>query len=312
MLRTQICRIFNLEFPIVQGGMLWCAGWRLASSVSNAGGLGLIGAASMTPEVLRQQIIKTRENCDRPFGVNFPIFLRHAEEIIKVLEEENIKIIFTSGGSPAKYTSRFKSWGAKVAHVCSTPGQAEKCQLAGCDAVVVEGFEAGGHNGRDELTTMVLVPQAVDAVDIPVIAAGGIVDGRSMAAAIMLGAEGVQVGTRFVASREASCNECFKEAVLNCKAEDTRLILKKLVPTRVIVNDFARRAIEAEDSGADKEKLSEILGRGRAKTGMAEGDLKDGELEIGQAAALINNIYPAAWIVREMAMECRRTISSMF
>jgi len=308
MLKTKLCEIFGIDIPIVQGGMIWTSGHALAAAVSEAGALGLIGAGSMTTELLREQIRKCRLETKKNFGVNLPVFFRHADEMVKTIIDEHVPIVFTSGGSPARYTSELKSHGIKVAHVCSTPAQAKKCEDAGVDAVVIEGFEAGGHNGRDELTTMVNVPQTVDMVDIPVIAAGGIADGRQMAAALCLGAHGVQVGTRFAASVEASSHENFKHAIVKAGACDTFLVMRKLMPTRVIINDFARKALEAELAGADQDKLSGLLGHGRAEAGMFKGDLAEGELEIGQVAGMIKEIKPAAWIVQQMLTECENVL----
>jgi len=300
MRRTRVCELFGIDYPIIQAGMIWVSGGRLASAASEAGALGLIGAGSMTPELLRHHIRKARSLTAKPFGVNLPILYRHAEEMVPIILEEKIPVVFTSGGSPKTYTRRFKDAGCVVVHVTSTPTLARKCEDAGVDAVVAEGFEAGGHNGRDELTSFVLIPQVVDAVKIPVIAAGGIADGRGVAAAIALGADGVQVGSRFVASEEASCHPDFKKAVLNAGSEDTFLVLKSLVPVRLIKNDFCRRAMDAETRGARKESLSELLGHGRAQLGMYDGDLAEGELEIGQVSGMINEILPAAEIIHRL------------
>ncbi len=308
MFKTRICGIFGINIPIVQGGMVWNSGYELAAAVSEAGALGLIAAGSLSPAELRDQIRRCREVTSRNFGVNLPVFFRHADEAAQIIVEEKVPVVFTSGGSPARFTNEFKHNGIKVAHVCSTPSQAVKCEKAGVDAVVIEGFEAGGHNGRDELTTMVNVPQTVDAVSIPVIAAGGIADGRGMAAALCLGAEGVQVGSRFVASLEASGHPNFKRAVVEAQACDTFLILRRLMPTRVILNEFAGKALEAEQAGTDIEKLSALLGHGREEAGMACGDLREGELEIGQVAGMIKEIKPAAWIVRQMLSECENVL----
>ncbi|MCX7636193.1 MAG: nitronate monooxygenase, partial [Syntrophales bacterium] len=254
--------------------MIWVSGWRLAAAVAQAGGLGLIGAGSMTPELLRLHIGKIKGQVGTEgWGVNLPLFFKYAAEMVEVILEEGVPIVFTSGGSPKKYTHRLKERGVKVAHVTSTPALAAKCEEAGVDAVVVEGFEAGGHNGRDELTTMVLVPQAVDATSLPVIAAGGIYDGRGMAAALCLGAEAVQIGTRFAATREASAHERFKEAIVNAGPTDTFLVLKKLIPARVIKNEWYRRIDEAERRGATEEELLSLIGEGRTRLGMFEGDL---------------------------------------
>ncbi|RJO68937.1 MAG: nitronate monooxygenase [Myxococcales bacterium] len=311
MRRTRVNELFGIEHPIVQAGMIWVSGAKLAAAAAEAGALGLIGAGSMTPELLRAQIRKARTLTARPFGVNLPIFHRYAEEMVPIILEEGVRIVFTSAGSPKKYTPTFKAAGIVVAHVVSTPELAKKCEDAGVDAVVAEGFEAGGHNGRDELTTMVLVPQAVDAVKLPVIAAGGIGDGRAMAAAFALGAEGVQVGSRFVCAAESSAHAAFKAKVVEAGSTDTFLVLKPIVPVRLIKNSFCRRVLDIEAAGADKEKLSELLGRGRARLGMLDGDVEEGELEIGQVSGLIRDVAPAAEIVRRLVEECRAAIASL-
>ena len=299
-MKTRISEIFNIKYPIIQGGMIWASGYKLVSAVSNAGGLGLIGAGSMRPDLFREHIQKCKQATDKPFGVNIPLIYKYSKEMINIALEEGVKIFFTSAGSPKKYTKTLKDNGCKVVHVVASAYHAKKVEDAGCDAVVVEGFEAGGHNGRQELTTMVLVPAAVDAVSIPVIAAGGIADGRGIAAAFALGAEGVQIGTRFAISQESSLHEKMKEACVNAKEDDTFLILKKLIPTRVIINNFAKQVLELENKGASKEELAELLGEGRARKGMFEGDLENGELEIGQAVAIINNIPSVAEIMQQL------------
>lgn len=297
---NRITRLFRIQYPIVQAGMVWASGWRLASAVSNAGGLGIIGSGSMYPQVLKEHIEKCKAATDKPFGVNLPVFSPSAQEHVQTIIKEKVPIVFTSAGNPATYTAQFKAAGITVVHVVSSSKFALKAQNAGCDAVVAEGFEAGGHNGREETTSMVLIPLVCDAVTIPVIAAGGIATGRQMAAAFMLGAEGVQVGSRFVTCEEASCHQNFKQAVIGSKEGDTQLTLKQLTPVRLIKNEFYNRVQEAENRCASKEDLQQLLGRARSKRGMFEGDLDEGELEIGQVAALLNDIPSAAEIVVTM------------
>lgn len=296
----RITGLFKIEIPIIQAGMIWASGWRLASAVSNAGGLGILGSGSMYPAVLEEHIQKCKKATGKPFAVNLPLIYPSIAEHIEVIVREKIPVVFTSAGNPASHTKRLKDEGITVVHVVSSSRFAVKAQQAGCDAVVAEGFEAGGHNGREETTTMVLIPIVSAAVDIPVIAAGGIASGRQMAAAIILGAEGVQVGSRFVASHEASSHSAFKAAVVAAKEGDTELSLKKLTPVRLLKNQFYKNVKTAEDAGVDEEKLVELLSKGRAKKGMFEGDMEEGELEIGQVAASINNIIPAADIVKEI------------
>jgi enoyl-[acyl-carrier protein] reductase II len=310
-MKTAVNALFDIEFPIIQAGMIWCSGWELASAVSNAGGLGLLGSGSMYPDVLREQIRKTKANTGKPFGVNLPLLYPQIADHIQIIVEEGVKIVFSSAGNPKTYTPVFKEHGIKVVHVVSSAKFAAKAQDAGCDAVVAEGFEAGGHNGREETTTLCLVPAVVDAVQIPVIAAGGIHDGRSMAAALALGASGVQVGSRFVASKEASAHEAFKKTVIQTGEGETQLTLKELTPVRLIKNPFYNQVIDAYRKGATTEELSALLGRGRAKRGMFEGDLTEGELEIGQASALIREILPAAEIVQTMMSDCISTIKGL-
>lgn len=283
--------------------MVWCSGWRLASAVSNAGGLGIIGSGSMYPDVLKEHIKKCKTATDNPFAVNVPLLYTDIEKHIETIIEERVPIVFSSAGSPKKWTPILKENGIKVVHVVASSTFAKKVEDAGCDAVVAEGFEAGGHNGREETTTMCLIPQAVDAVDIPVIAAGGIGTGRSMLAAFALGAEGVQIGSRFVASPESSGHEYFKQAVIDAKEGDTKLSMKKLVPVRLLKNQFFQQVQELEDRGAEGGELLELLGRARAKKGMFEGDLEEGELEIGQISGHIDAMKPAAEIVREIVEE---------
>ena len=312
MIKTRVTELFGIEHPIIQAGMIWVSGWRLAAACAKAGALGLIGAGSMTPDMLRTHVRKAREACPGGgWGVNLPILGSVAADTLRVLLEEGVQVVFTSGGSPKLYTRMFKDAGMKVVHVTSTPQLAVKCEDAGVDAVVVEGFEAGGHNGRDELATMVLLPQAVDAVKIPIIAAGGIYDGRGMAAALALGAEGVQIGTRLVATAESSAHENFKRAVVDAAPTDTFLVLRKLMPVRVIKNAWAARVLDAEARGASTDELFEILGAKRSRLGMFEGDRAEGELEIGQAAGAVKEIRPAGDVIREIARESEETIRRM-
>ncbi len=299
----RITGLFNIKYPIVQAGMIWASGWRLASAVSNAGALGMIGSGSMYPDVLRHHIRSCKEATNLPFAVNVPLLYPNIEEHINIIIEEKVPIVFSSAGNPKTWTQKLKDSGITVVHVVSSSRFALKAQEAGCDAVVAEGFEAGGHNGREETTTFVLIPAVAREVDIPVIAAGGIATGCQMKAAMILGASGVQVGSRFVASDEASSHLNFKNVVVNSKEGDTILSLKQLTPVRLIKNDFYKRVQEAEANCAGKEELEKLLGRGRAKRGMFEGDLGEGELEIGQASCLINDILPAAKIVRNMMEE---------
>lgn len=280
--------------------MVWASGWELASSVSNAGGLGLLGSGSMYPEVLREQIRKCKSATDKPFGVNVPLLYADLDKHFQIIVEEGVKIVFTSAGNPKSYTSFLKEKGIMVVHVVSSSKFAQKAEEAGCDAVVAEGFEAGGHNGREETTSMVLIPLVKEAVSIPVIAAGGIASGKQMLAAMVLGADGVQIGSRFVASPEASSHSLFKEAILDAAEGDTQLMMKPLVPVRLLKNNFYKKVADAEARGASKEELILLLGKGRAKKGMFEGDLDEGELEIGQVSALIKEIKPAKDIVEEI------------
>lgn len=302
---NRITQLFNIQYPIVQAGMIWCSGWELASAVSNAGGLGLIGSGSMYPDILREHIIKCRKATDKPFGVNLPLLYPQTDEHIQILIDENIKIVFTSAGNPKKYTSILKEKGITVVHVVANVKFAKKCEEAGVDAIVAEGFEAGGHNGIEETTTMCLIPQVKNAVSIPVIAAGGIASGRSMLAAFALGAEGVQIGSRFVTSVESSAHENFKHAILRADDGSTQLALKKVVPVRLIKNQFYYKISEAENRGATVDELKEILGHARAKLGMFEGNVDEGELEIGQVSGYIKEIKPAREIVREIIEEFR-------
>jgi len=299
-MQQRITALFGIEKPIIQAGMIWASGWKLASAVSNAGGLGLLGAGSMYPDVLREHIRKCKAATNKPFGVNLPLLYPSIEEHIAIIREEKVPIVFTSAGNPATWTPTLRDAGITVVHVVSSSKFARKAEQVGCNAVVAEGFEAGGHNGRDETTTLVLVPAVASAVNIPVIAAGGIATGRQMLAAFALGAEGVQVGSRFVASDEASSHPSFKKAVVESGEGDTMLSLKQLVPVRLLKNEFFRKVTEAEAACASADELKQLLGRGRAKKGMFEGDLDEGELEIGQVSALIDTIRPAAEIVDEI------------
>ncbi len=297
---NRITTLFNVQYPIVQAGMVWTSGWKLASAVSNAGALGLIGSGSMYPEVLQQHIQKCKAATSNPFGVNIPLLYPDIEKHIQIVIDERIKIVFTSAGNPKTWTPVLKQHGITVVHVVSSSTFARKAEDAGCDAVVAEGFEAGGHNGREETTTMVLIPVVKEMVKIPVMAAGGIATGKQMLAAMVLGAEGVQVGSRFVCSNEASNHIKFKEAIVNSKEGDTMLSMKKVVPVRMFKNNFYVAINKAEARGASKEELQNILGHGRAKKGMLEGDLAEGELEIGEVSALIKDIKPAAEIVKDI------------
>ncbi|MDH4091675.1 MAG: nitronate monooxygenase [Cyclobacteriaceae bacterium] len=297
---NEITKLFNISFPIIQAGMVWCSGWRLASAVSNAGGLGLIGAGSMHPMTLQDHIRKCKEATSKPFGVNVPLLYPEIDKIMKIIAEENVRIVFTSAGNPALWTSFLKERGIKVVHVVSSVKFAKKAQQCGVDAVVAEGFEAGGHNGREETTTLVLIPMVKDAVSIPLIAAGGIGSGRAMLAAEILGAEGSQIGTRFAASLESSAHQNFKEMIVQIKEGETIVTLKQLTPVRVVKNKFYQRIHDAELGGASLEKLNEILGTKRSKLGIFEGDLEEGELEIGQISGAINKIQPAREILNEI------------
>lgn len=303
MMENRITRLFNIKYPMVQAGMIWASGWRLASAVSNAGGLGLIGSGSMYPDVLREHIQRCKAMTTAPFGVNVPLLYPDIDKHMQVIIEEQVPIVFTSAGNPKTWTPLLKSQKITVVHVVSSSTFALKAQDAGCDAVVAEGFEAGGHNGREETTTMVLTPAVCAAVEIPVIAAGGIATGKQMLAAMVLGAEGVQIGSRFVASTEASSHIKFKESILAAQEGATLLSLKQLTPVRLLKNKFFEKVQEAEEQGATKEILQQLLGRGRAKKGMFEGDLDEGELEIGQVCSLIKNIQPASEIVHEIWKE---------
>ncbi|GGD42395.1 NAD(P)H-dependent flavin oxidoreductase [Muriicola marianensis] len=302
-MKNRITALFGIQYPIVQAGMIWASGWRLASAVSNAGGLGLLGAGSMYPEVLREHIDKCKRATSRPFGVNVPMLYPDIDKLMEIIVEMQVPIVFTSAGNPATWTAHLKEKGIIVVHVVSSVKFALKAQQAGVDAVVAEGFEAGGHNGRDETTTLTLIPAVKEKIHIPLIAAGGIATGRSMLAAMVLGADGVQVGSRFVASDEASSHRSFKDRVVAAGEGDTQLTLKELAPVRMLKNGFYQQVQEAYSRCATPEELRELLGRARAKRGMFEGDLEEGELEIGQVSAIIHDIKPAAQIVRDMMEE---------
>ncbi len=295
--------LFDIEFPIIQAGMVWCSGWRLASAVSNAGGLGLIGAGSMTPGVLREHIQKCKIATSNPFGVNVPLLYRDIDQIFEILVQEKVRIVFTSAGDPSKWTPYLKENGIKVVHVIANKKFAVKAEQSGVDAIVAEGFEAGGHNGREETTTLCLIPEICQTVSVPVIAAGGIGSGKAMLAAFALGADAVQVGSVFAASLESSAHENFKNAIINSDEGSTKLSMKSLIPVRLMKNDFFRQVEKAEAEGATRADLLDLLGQGRAKRGMFEGDLHEGELEIGQIASSIQEIKPAADILSEMWQE---------
>ncbi|MDR0364175.1 MAG: nitronate monooxygenase [Bacteroidales bacterium] len=302
-MKTRITELFNIEHPVVAGGMIWCSGWRLAAAVSEGGGLGLIGSGSMEPEILREHIVKCRQATDKPFGVNLPIFSRHSEAFVEIILAERVKIVFTSGGNPERFTKLLKKRGIIVAHVVANRKGALKCVEVGVDAVVAEGFEAGGHNGREETTTMALVPDIRNRIDIPLVAAGGIATGRGMLAAMALGAEGVQIGTRFAASEEASCSEAIKKTIIFSKDGDTDFVLKKLSPVRLWKNEFYQRVKEYETRNASEEELLDLVGFGRTKKGIFEGDLIEGEIEFGQIASVIKDVKPAAEIIKEIVAE---------
>ena len=302
-MENRITTLFGIRYPVIAGGMVWCSGWRLAAAVSEAGGLGLIGSGSMTPELLREHIRKCRAASSRPFGVNVPLAYRYAPQLMDVITEERVPAVFTSAGNPATWTARLHDAGCRVAHVVSSSKFALKSREAGVDAVVAEGFEAGGHNGREETTTMALVPQVRQAVDLPLIAAGGIATGAGMLAAFALGAEGCQLGTRFALTQESSACEAFKRRCVEVQEGDTILTLKKAIPTRLVRNGFCRTIEEAESRGATAEELLALVGRGRPKRGIFEGDLDEGELEIGQIAALIDDLPSAGDILRRLVAE---------
>lgn len=310
-MENRICKLFGIKYPIISGGMVWCSGWRLAAAVSNNGGLGLIGAGSMHPETLREHIQKTKQATSKPFGVNVPMFYPELDTIMNIIVEENVPVVFTSAGSPKKYTSWLKERGIKVAHVIASAAFAVKCEEAGVDAIVAEGFEAGGHNGKEETTTLTLIPAVRKATSLPVLAAGGIGSGEAMFAAMALGADGVQVGSRFAISEESSAHADFKKLVVGLNEGDTKLALKKIGAVRLIRNEFFQQVERLENEGASAEQLKEWLGKGRAKMGMFEGDLSEGELEIGQVASLINEILPVETIVKNMIQEYRQAKERM-
>ena len=303
---NRICQLFGIQYPIIQGGMVWCSGWRLASAVSNAGGLGLIGAGSMHPEVLREHIRKCQVATDKPFGVNVPLMYPEIDALMNLLVEEGVKIVFTSAGNPKTWTGFLKGHGIKVAHVVSSSKFAVKCEQAGVDAIVAEGFEAGGHNGREETTTLCLIPAVRRATTLPLMAAGGIGTGSAMLATFALGAEGVQIGTRFALTEESSAHENFKQLCLNLNEGDTKLLLKKLSPTRLVKGEFTTAVEEAEARGASVEEMKELLGKGRAKKGIFEGNLQEGELEIGQVASLFRETQTVTEVMKEIIEDFRK------
>lgn len=309
---NRITELFGIKYPIIQAGMIWASGWRLASAVSNAGGLGLIGAGSMYPDVLRDHIQKCKAATNKPFGVNLPLLYPDTDKHVEVIISEGVKIVFTSAGNPKTYTEKLKAHGIIVVHVVSSAKFALKSQQAGVDGVVAEGFEAGGHNGREETTTLCLIPSVREAITIPLIAAGGIATGRGMFAVMALGAEGVQIGSRFVASDEASSHMAFKDAVINADEGDTKLSIKKLAPVRLLKNEFAAKIQQMEIDGATAEDLTQFLGRARAKKGMFEGKLDEGELEIGQVSAIIKDIKPAATIIKEIWKQFEEAVDNPF
>lgn len=300
---NRITTLFKIQYPVIQAGMIWCSGWRLASAVSNAGGLGILGAGSMYPEVLRTHIRKCKKATSKPFGVNVPLLYPNVEEIMNIIVEEGVKIVFSSAGNPASWTSFLKEKGITVVHVIANTKFALKAEACGVDAIVAEGFEAGGHNGREETTTLCLIPMVKDQVKIPVIAAGGIGSGRAMLAALALGAEGVQIGSAFAVAEESSAHPDFKNRIIGAAEGDTKLRMKKLVPVRLLKNTFDETIAQAEAEGADAETLKQLLGRARAKLGMFEGNLEEGELEIGQVSAMLKGIKPAATILNEILQE---------
>ncbi|MDL2265066.1 nitronate monooxygenase [Parabacteroides sp. OttesenSCG-928-G07] len=308
---NRITSLFGIKYPIIQGGMVWCSGWRLASAVSNAGGLGLLGAGSMYPEVLREHIQKCKANTDKPFGVNIPLMYPDIETLMHIIIDEGVKIVFTSAGNPKTWTPFLKNEGVKVAHVVSSSKFAVKCEEAGVDAIVAEGFEAGGHNGREETTTLCLIPSARQATNLPLIAAGGIGTGEAILAVQALGAEGVQIGTRFALSKESSAHESFKQLCRNLNEGDTKLLLKKLSPTRLVKSSFATAVEAAESRGATIEELRTLLGRGRAKKGIFEGDLEEGELEIGQIASLFHQEESAEDIIQSLVSGYESALSKL-
>ena len=308
---NRICELFGIQYPIISGGMVWCSGWRLASAVSNAGGLGLIGAGSMHPEVLREHIQKCKAATDKPFGVNVPLMYPEIETIMNILVEEEVKIVFTSAGNPKTWTKYLQEHGMKVAHVVSSSKFAGKCEEAGVDAVVAEGFEAGGHNGREETTTMCLIPSVRKATSLPLMAAGGIGTGESILAAMALGADGAQIGTRFALTTESSAHPNFKHLCFGLKEGDTKLLLKQLAPTRLAMSNFKTAVEAAEARGASTEEMRELLGKGRAKKGIFEGDLQEGELEIGQISAMIQEESSVAQVMEELVNDFQHSLNQL-
>lgn len=308
---NRVTELFGIQYPVIAGGMVWCSGWRLAAAVSNAGGLGLLGAGSMHPETLIEHIDKMNAATDKPWGINIPLMYPEIERLIEIIIEKGVKIVFTSAGSPKKYTARFHEAGIKVAHVVSSSKFAKKCEEAGVDAVVAEGFEAGGHNGREETTTLALIPQVRDAISLPLIAAGGIGSGKAMLAAMALGAEGVQIGTLFAVSEESSASDAFKQLCVDLGEDGTMLALKKISPTRLIKNGLFAKIAEAESRGAEADELRELLGRAASKRGIFEGDLENGELEIGQIASTIKEVKPVAQIMHELITDFHTTQSKI-
>ena len=308
---NRITELFGIQYPVIAGGMVWCSGWRLAAAVSNAGGLGLLGAGSMHPETLIEHIDKMNAATDKPWGINIPLMYPEIERLIEIIIEKGVKIVFTSAGSPKKYTARFHEAGIKVAHVVSSSKFAKKCEEAGVDAVVAEGFEAGGHNGREETTTLALIPQVRNAISLPLIAAGGIGSGKAMLAAMALGAEGVQIGTLFAVSEESSASDAFKNLCVDLGEDGTMLALKKISPTRLIKNELFAKIAEAENRGAEADELRELLGRAASKRGIFEGDLQNGELEIGQIASTIKEVKPVAQIMHELITDFHTTQSKI-
>ena len=306
---NRITELFGIQYPVIAGGMVWCSGWRLAAAVSNAGGLGLLGAGSMHPETLIEHIDKMNAATDKPWGINIPLMYPEIDRLIEIIIEKGVKVVFTSAGSPKKYTARFHEAGIKVAHVVSSSKFAKKCEEAGVDAVVAEGFEAGGHNGREETTTLALIPQVRDAISLPLIAAGGIGSGKAMLAAMALGAEGVQIGTLFAVSEESSASDAFKQLCVDLGEDGTMLALKKISPTRLIKNELFAKIAEAENRGAEADELRELLGRAASKRGIFEGDLEHGELEIGQIASTIKEVKPVAQIMHELITDFHTTQS---
>lgn len=308
---NRVTELFGIQYPVIAGGMVWCSGWRLAAAVSNAGGLGLLGAGSMHPETLIEHIDKMNAATDKPWGINIPLMYPEIDRLIEIVIEKGVKIVFTSAGSPKKYTARFHEAGIKVAHVVSSSKFAKKCEEAGVDAVVAEGFEAGGHNGREETTTLALIPQVRDAISLPLIAAGGIGSGKAMLAAMALGAEGVQIGTLFAVSEESSASDAFKQLCVDLGEDGTMLALKKISPTRLIKNELFAKIAEAENRGAEADELRELLGRAASKRGIFEGDLQNGELEIGQIASTIKEVKPVAQIMHELITDFHTTQSKI-